>query len=205
MKGYFRFISVLCFISFIAGMIVLIIAVQGWKGAALAGGIIGIILCALVGPAEGLLFWKVADLLDNSEKTEKTLSEKDRQIIDKNNSFSVFEAFEFKNDYRSDFDDAIYRSGTTGVIEEETDTIYKGYISNKEGKPKIVFPKNERDIKIFKCVRTLEEIILPNQILIKKGKVGQIERTFNSGSVLVRFLIDNETVEVLITNNSLKK
>ena len=205
MKTYFRIIAAILGVSFVAGIIMLIIYVSGSRTTAeFIGGIIGIVIAIFVGPAECFLFLKVADLLETQEKVEKGLYSNSSFFKEDATSFTFFKSFEVIKEIES-LEKKPLVEGQTGIIEGETEKCYKCILYVKDKKISLTFNKDEPGIKVFDCVRTNRDLITPKGDVVDAQKVGFIKRTINGNDKLAVFNEGTDSeVSVLIEKTYLK-
>ncbi len=202
MKTYFRVLAILSLIGVVAVIVWISIALFRMSGIELAGGIIALILLILVGPAEGLLFAHVASLTEDVE----ALKAKSKINIIKNCKFLYFKGFEVIKDFDQSIDGKHIIAGMNGRIIGENEHTYKATITIGEEKKNIAFNKNEKRVKIYEYVKTLEEVKTPNNDVIKSNKVGQIVRKNDNGEYVAEFRLDDDSiVEITIDEHNIIK
>ena len=188
MKTYLRFISALLGLSYIAGIVFSCIYLRTLSGKPeFVWALVGLIVGVFVGPALCFLFWKVADLLEENEKLKDMIENNSSALFKEDDtSFVSFKSFEVIKEIES-LENKPLVVGQTGIVEEETNELYKCFLYINEKKINLSFSKDETGIKVFDCVRTKQDLVTPKGDIIEKGKVGLVKKTANGKDKIVVF------------------
>ena len=204
MSKYLKFISILNILSFLAGIILIALSIPSLKGFTLVGGIIGLIICLIIGPADAVIFWQVGNLLERTSDLEEKVMLNQRLMIDGSATFSVFKTFEILDEF--DIKDGNGSlplvAGLSGVVTEEDEYDVKGILYLENKKIEVMLPNDNQKVLVLEFAKVHNDIKTPNGFTINKDKVGLVKKHFENGDISAELEVDNSLKYEIVIQKS---